>query len=95
MVQEETMGQRITKAMSMKNISQAKLAEICKVSRMTVHQWVKDTSEPRPENLLTLAHVLGTDALYLVFGDNREPRGGFPSVPDSAESRGGSRRRKI
>lgn len=91
MTDDETMGQRITKAMSMRNISQAKLAQICRVSRMTVHQWVKDTSEPRPENLLTLAHVLGTDARYLVFGDNREPRGGFPAVPDSTENNSHSR----
>jgi len=91
MVQEETMGQRITKAMAMKNITQAELAGICKVSRMTVHQWVKDISDPRPENLLTLAHVLGTDARYLVFGEDREPIGGFPSIPTSPEDSGASR----
>lgn len=82
MPQDESMGHRITKALTMKNLSQAELAEICGVSRMTVHQWVKDISEPRPENLLTLAHVLGTDAPYLVFGDDRQPPGGFPQVPD-------------
>lgn len=85
------MGQRIAKAMSIRNITQSKLAGICGVSRMTVHQWVKDISEPRPENLLTLAHVLGTDARYLVFGDDREPQGGFPSVPNSPEESGNSR----
>lgn len=89
------MGQRITKAMAMKDITQAKLAEVCGVSRMTVHQWVKDISEPRPDNLLTLAHVLGTDARYLVFGDNRAPPGGFPAIPteDNGHSRS-LRRRK-
>lgn len=91
---DETMGQRIVACMRMRNLSQSQLAKLCQVSRMTVHQWVKDISEPRPENLLTLAHILGTDARYLVFGDKREPNGGFPDLGDSPDAHSPLRRRK-
>jgi len=85
---EETMGQRISRLMEAKRIKQSELARRLKVSRMTVSQWVSDTSEPRPANLLALADTLGTDAHYLVFGASRVPGG------DGTPSEGGAVRRR-
>jgi len=76
------MGQRITRQLEVKNLSQSELARILGISRMTVSQWCTNTSEPKPENLLNLAHVLfDGDADYLVHGPSRQPEGGFPTSP--------------
>lgn len=84
----ETMGMRILRLMEAKRINQAELARRLKVARMTVSQWVSDTSEPRPANLLALADTLGTDAHYLVFGASRLPGGnGTPSEGGAAPRR--------
>jgi transcriptional regulator with XRE-family HTH domain len=83
MSEDAAMGQRIAKAMEIKGVSQSELARIMGVSRMTVSQWVNGISEPRPENFVVLAYLLGTTERYLVFGDKREPQGGFPSIGPS------------
>lgn len=78
---EETMGGRIARQMEVKNLTQAELARVLNVTRVTVHQWVHDLSEPTPENLTKIAAVLfDGDVMYLVHGPDREPPGGFPSV---------------
>lgn len=84
---EETMGQRILRQLEVKNINQSELARILDVSRQTVNQWVTDTSEPTPDNLINIAHVLfGDDVHYLVHGAPRSPPGGFPG--DSVDASG-------
>lgn len=85
----ETMGTRISRQMEVKNLSQSELARILGVSRMTVSQWCRDVSEPKPGHLLKLAELLfDGDATYMVFGAEREPAGGFPTIPsrDTAAS---------
>lgn len=77
---QETMGQRITQLIGARGLTQSKLARLLGCSRMTVSQWARDVSDPRPPALLKLAKVLGTDPAYLVFGPKREPPGGFPSA---------------
>lgn len=79
----ETMGARITRQMEVKNLNQSSLGRIMGVSRMTVSQWCRDISAPRPEHLLKLAELLfDGDATYMVFGAEREPVGGFPIIPN-------------
>lgn len=85
-VDDENMGHRISKAMEIRGISQADLARVMGISRMTVSQWVNGTSEPRPENFVVLAYILNTTERYLVFGDKREPSGGFPVVTTDSGS---------
>jgi Helix-turn-helix. len=75
--------------MEVKNLSQSALARVLGVSRMTVSQWCRDISEPKPGHLMKLAEVLfDGDAAYMVFGATREPSGGFPvlSGRDTAPS---------
>lgn len=85
----ELMGTRITRQMEVKNLSQSALARIIGVSRMTVSQWCRDVSEPRPGHLVKLAELLfDGDVAYMVFGPTREPDGGYPTLPsrDTASS---------
>lgn len=80
--QEETMGQRLTRQMEVKNLSQSDVARMIGVSRMTVSQWCRDISEPGNESLLKLGELFfDGDVLYLVFGAKRQPEGGFPTSP--------------
>lgn len=79
---EESMATRILRQLEVKNIKQAHMARILKVSRTTVTQWCQGTSKPRPEQLLKIAELLfDGDVHYLVFGPAREPEGGFPATP--------------
>ena len=82
MSEEETMAQRISRQMEVKNLNQSELARLMKVARMTVNQWVNGVSEPTPDNLVMLAEILcDGDVHYLVHGSRRAPEGGFPPVP--------------
>ena len=91
---EETIGARLERLLKIKGVDRAALAAYCGVQRMTVHQWIRDISEPRALNLALIAKFFGTDIPYIVFGDAREPPGGFPPVPPTAvEAR--LRRRRI
>lgn len=94
--EEETMGQRVSRLMESKGLSQAAVARALGCSRMTVNQWVHDVSEPRPEHLLSLSELLGTDPFYLVFGPSRRSpsRGGAPSSVGGTASSGPLRRSK-
>lgn len=88
MKHEETMGERISRQMDVKGLSQAELARVLQVTRVTVHQWVHDLSEPTPDNLLKIASVLfDGDVYYLVHGPDREPPGGFPKVDPGSTGR--------
>jgi transcriptional regulator with XRE-family HTH domain len=78
----ETMGQRITLLRAAKGWSQAELGKILSVTRATVFNWENDSvANIRPRHLMVLAKVLGTDPYYLVYGDARKPREGWPMVP--------------
>lgn len=79
---EESMAMRILRQLEVKNLKQAHMARILKVSRTTVTQWCQGTSKPRPEQLVKIAELLFEgDVHYLVFGPAREPENGFPSIP--------------
>jgi DNA-binding XRE family transcriptional regulator len=79
---EETMGVRVSRQMEVKNLSQSALGRILGVSRMTVSQWCRDVSEPKPGHLVKLAELLfDGDVLYMIYGPAREPPGGFPTIP--------------
>lgn len=80
--EKETMGARIKRGLEIKDLGQSELARVLGIDRQTVHAWVHDVSEPTPENLLAIAHVLFDDDVhYLVHGATREPEGGFPIAP--------------
>lgn len=86
---EETMGQRIARLADAKNLSQSEIARLLGVTRASVGQWFHDVSPNiRPANLATLAHVLGTDVPYLIWGKARQPEGGFPPAPATNSSDG-------
>ena len=73
------MGERIRHQLEVKNLNQSDLARRLRVSRVTVSQWRRDVSVPRPAALVSLAELLfDGDIHYLVFGPAREPAGGFP-----------------
>lgn len=78
----ESMGQRIALLRSSKGWSQAELAKIVSVSRMSVFNWENDAvPNIKPPHLMVLAKVLGTDPYYLVYGETRKPKHGWPMVP--------------
>jgi transcriptional regulator with XRE-family HTH domain len=79
---EESMGERITRQAEVKNLNQSQIAKLLHVSRMSVSQWFRNISEPKPKHLVALAELLfDGDVHYLVHGAEREPDGGFPSAP--------------
>ena len=78
----ESMGQRIAQLRAAKGWSQAELAKVLSVSRMSVFNWENDTCPNiKPPHLMVLAKVLGTDPYYLVYGNARQPKTGWPMVP--------------
>jgi transcriptional regulator with XRE-family HTH domain len=86
MIQEESMGQRITRLAEAKGLTQSEIGRRLAVSRASVGQWFSDASPNiRPANLLALASLLGTTPHYLVFGALGSPRGGLPPPADPVD----------
>lgn len=78
---ELTMGGRIDEQLKAHHMSQADLGRVIGVSKMTVSQWVNNESLPRPESLLNIAFALFKgDVLFLVHGERKAPKGGFPTT---------------
>ena len=63
-----SIGERITKLRTERNISQKQLAEAMEVSRQAVSKWENDLSTPDPAKMIRLADVLNTDLEYLTTG---------------------------
>jgi len=82
MSESESMGQRIAVLRKARGWTQNELAKVLGVTGSAVLQWENDmTVNIRPPHLLTLSKVLGTDPYYLVWGGDRQPKGGWPMVP--------------
>jgi transcriptional regulator with XRE-family HTH domain len=77
----QTIGQRIKKALSLRDMTQAALAEAVGTSAAAVTAWVSDRKPPKPENVEAVAAALDVDASWLQFGKGPEPG------PDPAEQR--------
>lgn len=63
-----SIGERITKLRTERNLSQKQLAEVMEVSRQAVSKWENDLSTPDPAKMIRLADVLNTDLEYLTTG---------------------------
>ena len=63
-----SIGERITKLRTDRNISQKQLAAAMEVSRQAVSKWENDLSTPDPAKMIRLADVLDTDLEYLTTG---------------------------
>ena len=63
-----SLGERITKLRTRRNISQKQLAEAMEVSRQAVSKWENDLSIPEPAKMIRLADLLNTDLEYLTSG---------------------------
>ena len=63
-----SIGERITKLRTERNISQKQLADAMEVSRQAVSKWENDLSTPDPAKMIRLADVLNTDLEYLTTG---------------------------
>lgn len=57
----ETFGQWLRRMLDQQNMSQAALAREIGVARSSVNWWANDATEPRADNVLAVAKVLGVD----------------------------------
>lgn len=73
MSNEETFGQRLKVLREKTGLSQAKLSEQVNVSLKTVQRWEKDERQPRIEEVLKLAEVLGISEGELLNGSPEQP----------------------
>lgn len=68
MVNDMSVGERISTLRKEKNLSQGQLAKAMDVSRQAVSKWENDQSSPDTLNLIRLAEVLETEVEYLATG---------------------------
>lgn len=75
----ETQGQRLKRLREQKGWTLDQAAKLIGTTKGAISQWESDVvTNIRPENLLTLCEVYGTDPWYVVFGPDRKPP---PSAP--------------
>lgn len=63
-----SIGERITKLRTQKNLSQGDLASALSVSRQAISKWENDQSSPDTIHLIQLADLLDTEVAYLATG---------------------------
>ena len=61
-----TLGERICKFRTVKNMSQGELAEVLEVSRQSVSKWETDASVPELDKLVRLSELFGISLDELV-----------------------------
>jgi len=73
--QKETMGQRLARLRVMKGWSLAEAAKRFGTSRTAIWKWENgETTHIRAETLYIVAQAYGTDAAYILWGEDRAPR---------------------
>jgi SOS-response transcriptional repressor LexA len=86
----QTMGERIRARRKELKIRQAALGKMVGVSNAAISQWEREETEPKGENLLSLAKALRCSPNYLLKGDMstsnvafhaaHEPKGSYPLI---------------
>ncbi|CAM7934569.1 Repressor protein C2 [Atlantibacter hermannii] len=86
----QTMGERIRARRKELKIRQAALGKMVGVSNAAISQWEREETEPKGENLLSLARALRCSPDYLLKGDTstsnvafhaaHEPKGSYPLI---------------
>lgn len=89
-MKNETVGERIQALRKSKKLSQVSLAKTVGVSNVAISQWERSETEPKGDNLMSLASALGCSPAHLLYGealDNnvtyigpREPKGSYPVI---------------
>jgi len=69
----EMIGDRIRKAREMKDMTQAQLAKLMNVSRVSVTQWELNQTQPHPDRYQLLTEVLGGSMEWYLSGDGQLP----------------------
>lgn len=81
-MQTEAMGERLRRLRVARGLTQERFAKLVGVTKSAVSQW--EDGRTKNLKLIPLARalvVLNTDLPYLVWGENRGPDGGEPSLP--------------
>ena len=68
MPDKETFGDRLRRLRKSKGLTQKNVADICKISDVTVNRWEQDTRQPRMEELKNLAAALNVTEDELLNG---------------------------
>lgn len=69
----DTLGSRLSRAREATGQTSAQLARSLAVKRMTVEGWESDRAEPRANQMVRLAGVLGVSPSWLLFGVGSAP----------------------
>jgi transcriptional regulator with XRE-family HTH domain len=69
----QSLGERIKRALELRGMNQAALAEAVGTSAAAVSAWVANRKPPRPENVKAVAEALDVDPIWLQFGEGTEP----------------------
>lgn len=68
-MKNETVGERIQALRKGKSLSQVSLAKAVGVSNVAISQWERSETEPRGDNLLSLASALECNPDYILYGN--------------------------
>jgi DNA-binding XRE family transcriptional regulator len=92
-IQKESMAERLARLRAIKGWSLAEAAKRFGTSRTAIWKWENgETTHIRPETLFLIAAAYGTDAAYILWGEDRAP-GTDPPGPSPVDRSG--RYRKI
>lgn len=80
--EKEAMGERLARLRAMKGWSLADAAKRFHTSRNAIWKWEHgETTHIRPETLFLIASEYGTDAAYILWGEDRSPTTDPPRSP--------------
>ncbi|MBS3895115.1 LexA family protein [Serratia marcescens] len=68
-MKNETVGERIQALRKLKKLSQVALARAVGVSNVAISQWERSETEPRGDNLMSLAAALSCSPSHLLYGE--------------------------
>ncbi|MBN3978576.1 LexA family protein [Serratia marcescens] len=68
-MKNETVGERIQALRKSKKLSQVALAKAVGVSNVAISQWERSETEPKGDNLMSLAAALGCSPSHLLYGE--------------------------
>jgi len=73
-MKNKTLSERLTFRRKELGFSQKRLADLAKVSYVTIYKWENGDTEPKGKNLFSLSNALKCTPTWLLFGDDdKEP----------------------
>jgi transcriptional regulator with XRE-family HTH domain len=89
-MKNKTLSERLTFRRKELGLSQKRLADLAKVSYVTIYKWENGDTEPKGKNLFSLSNALKCNPTWLMFGDDDKqpvPASDLPIELDDRQKR--------